>query len=362
MKNRAGILVLISTGVIIGLLIAEILVRIFLPQNRLTTWIEMHPDGFMMNQKGVTAIHHFNERAAEYRLNQLGLRGDELSPGDGLNILFLGDSFTFGLLLAEEDTFIAKLQDKVNSAFPDRRINLLNGGIGGAGLADWPLWLEELGTEIAPDMIIYMMHTDDIGRSISKNLFVVNEADSSLTQSQRWQPRQFMMKTGRQRWYRALQRRSDLMNLLVGIAWDKFYFKDLTNGFDEETTQVIIPTGERRYIESGYSNLLGLLLFERLSNWCMDNKCTIAASTTGFFGFGEENYYTTPFYQKISDQGLHSMPFFDNTECMVDKTGGSKDEIIIEGDGHPNEAGAALIAECSWNWLQELIREVPDEN
>jgi|GEM_PF-6571526 len=68
MKNRAGILVLISTGVIIGLLIAEILVRIFLPQNRLTTWIEMHPDGFMMNQKCVTAIHNFNERAAESRL------------------------------------------------------------------------------------------------------------------------------------------------------------------------------------------------------------------------------------------------------------------------------------------------------
>ncbi|TVR15808.1 MAG: SGNH/GDSL hydrolase family protein [Balneolaceae bacterium] len=362
MKNRAGIFVLISAGVIIGLLIAEILVRIFLPQNRLTTWIEMHPDGFMMNQKGVTAIHHFNERTAEYRLNQFGLRGYEHSPGNDLNILFLGDSFTFGLLLAEEDTFIATLQEKVNSAFPQKGINLLNGGVGGAGLADWPLWLEELGNSIAPDMIIYMMHTADIDRSISKNLFVVNEADSSLIQSQRWEPRQFLMRTGRQGWYRALQKRSDLMNLLVSIAWDKFYFKDQTNGFNQETTQVPIPSEEQRYIESGYSDLLGLLLFERLSNWCAENECTISAATTGFFGFGEENYYTYPFYQKISNQGLLSMSFFDNTRCMVDKTGGSKEQIIIEGDGHPNEKGAARIAECSWHWLQEVIREVSDEN
>ncbi|MCC5942780.1 MAG: SGNH/GDSL hydrolase family protein [Balneolaceae bacterium] len=359
MKNRAGIFLLMSTGVIIGLLIAEILVRIFLPQNRLTTWIEMHPDGFMMNQKGVTAIHNFNERQVQYRLNEAGLRGEQLPPDDELNVLFLGDSFTFGLLLDEGNTFIKLLQENVNAIFPEQRINLLNGGVGGAGLADWPLWLGEFGQTVSPDIVIYMMNTSDLDRSISKNLFVANEADSALVQSRRWEPREFMAKMGRQAWYRSLQKHSDLMNLLVSIAWDKLYFKDLTDGFNHEASQTKLPAEQQRYIESGYSNLLGILLLQRLDEWCANNECDFILSTTGFFDFEEEQYYTHPFYEKMKIEGSLNIPFFDNTECMVEFTGGDKSGIVIEGDGHPNETGAQLIAGCTWNWLQEYLMQEP---
>ncbi len=360
MKNRAGILVLIIAGVIIGLLIAEILVRIFLPQNRLTTWIEMHPDGFMMNQPGVTAIHNFNERSVQYRLNEMGLRGGVLPPDDELKVLFLGDSFTFGLLLDEDDTFLAKLQQHVNRAIPDKRINLLNGGVGGAGLADWPLWLGEFGQKISPDVVIYVLNTADIDRSISKNLFIANQADSSLIQSRRWKPNKLMMKIGRQGWYRSFQRHSDLMNLLVSIAWDNLYFKDVTNGFNYQTSQTALPSEQQRQIESGYSNLLGVLLLEKMKNWCEENECDFMVTTTGFFGFGKDQYYTQPFWEKLMEENPQKFPFFDISECMMEHTEGNSTGIVIEGDGHPNEEGSALIAECTWSWLQEyLMPEYP---
>ncbi len=357
MKNRAGIFVLICTGILLGLLLTEILVRIFLPQNRLTTWIEMHPDGFMLNQQSITAIQNFDDRRVSYRLNRTGLRGNEIPDESDLNILFLGDSFTFGLLLNEEDTFLAHLQRYVESKYPAKNITILNAGVGGAGLADWPQWLETFGEQIAPDIVIHMLNRSDIDRSISKNLFVANPSDSSLVKSQRWKPRNYIMAIGRQGWYRWLQQRSDLMNVLVGIAWDKLYFKDITNGLDSETSQVPVPTEEQRYIDSGYSNLLGVLLLERMHDWCADNNCEFILATTGFFAFEGHQYYTHPFYEKAVEGGTGTVPFFDVTGCFVDKTGGDKNSILIPGDGHPNEEGAEMIAGCTWEWLEPVIDE-----
>lgn len=98
MKTRAGKLLLVVAGVVLAFILAEILVRVFLPQNKMVTWIEMHPRGFMMNQSDISALHEFNDRELRYQLNEIGLRGESINP-DATNILLLGDSFTFGLLL-----------------------------------------------------------------------------------------------------------------------------------------------------------------------------------------------------------------------------------------------------------------------
>lgn len=49
MKTRAGKFLLILAGIILAFLLAEFLVRVFLPQDKMVTWIEMHPPDFMMN-------------------------------------------------------------------------------------------------------------------------------------------------------------------------------------------------------------------------------------------------------------------------------------------------------------------------
>lgn len=343
------------TGILLALLLAEILVRIFIPRYKMTTWIEMHPRGFMMNQSGVEAFHEFRDRRITYHLNEQGLRGEELTSSDDKRVLLLGDSYTFGLLLHQEDTFADLLQLKADQHFEKQSIRILNGGVGGAGLADWPAWLEVKGPEIEPDKVILFLNTSDIDRAISKNLFVIDEADSTLVNSMYWKPNEFMFRLGRQGWYQWIQRHSILANILVTMAWEHLYFTDITNNFDPETSEVPVPAAKDLYPESDYSVRLADKLVLRMNEWCEKNNCDFILATTGFFDPDKMGDHTANFYHFITENFPHDIRFFDNTPCIYEKSDGNYEPLLIPGDGHPNEQGASLVAECSWQWLLPLL-------
>lgn len=175
MKARAGTFLLVIVGFILAFILAEILVRVFLPQDKMVTWIEMHPRGFMMNQPDIEALHEFDERELQYHFDEHGLRGKETVKQNAVNILLLGDSFTFGLLLNQEDTYASILQKELNRQFPSGNFQVLNGGVGGAGLADWPAWLNHKGSEISPDIIILFLNFMDVaGQSQKICMFWMN--------------------------------------------------------------------------------------------------------------------------------------------------------------------------------------------
>jgi hypothetical protein len=217
---------LIIFGIISGLIIAEFSVRLILPQNRMVTWLEMHPEGFMMNQSGGNSFQELSELTAYYRFTKTRLRSEQIVK-DKTKILAIGDSFTFGLLLNEEDTYVQHIQNKLDAE--NDSVQLLNGGVGGAGLADWPAWLENFGGDVSPDIILYFIHVKDLDRALSKNIYVAK--GDSLIKTQRWKPRQFMFDIGQLTWYRWLQANSDLANLVVKVLWKHVYYQDLTNNF-----------------------------------------------------------------------------------------------------------------------------------
>lgn len=357
MKTRAGKFLLVIAGLILAFMIAEVLVWVFLSQDKMVTWIEMHPRGFMMNQENIDAIHHFNGRKLQYHFNENGLRSQESVQKDATNILLLGDSFTFGLLLNRDDTYASILQENLDEKFSSRNIQILNGGVGGAGLADWPAWLDHIGREISPDIVIYYLNYMDVDRALSKNLYVLDEQDSTLTESIRWKPRTMFMSLGRMGWYRWLQKHSEVMNIMVKIAWRYLYFSDQTNEFDQESTQVPIPSEEAFYPESGYSVQLAQRLKKRMENWCEQNNCNFILTTTGFLEEGSIGAHTKAYYESLVQKSDSTRLFFDNTPCVKEKVNNNYDNIRIPEDSHPNERGAEIIAECSLNWLQPYLEQ-----
>ncbi len=80
MKITRGIIsvTIIVASTLVGLLLAEFSVRLLFSQNRMVTWLEMHPRGFMMNQEGGTAFQEFGERRADYRFTKNRFRGEEV--------------------------------------------------------------------------------------------------------------------------------------------------------------------------------------------------------------------------------------------------------------------------------------------
>lgn len=360
MKTRAGKFLLVIAGVVLAFLLAEFLVRVFLPQDRMVTWIEMHSRGFMMNQPNITAIHHFGDRKLRYHFNEYGLRGEEKVHNEETNILLLGDSFTFGLLLDDEDTYASLLQENLDESFPAQDFQVLNGGVGGAGLADWPAWLQEKGQSISPDIVILFLNYMDVDRALSKNLFVV-EQDSVLTESIRWKPGKGFMSLGRMGWYRWLQEHSDLMNILVKLAWRYLYFSDQTHHFSHEESEVVLPPEDAFDPESGYSLQLAQQLTQQMQNWCNENDCTFILTTTGFFEKNSSGEHTYAYYETLNEVTENRFYFFDNTQCVKQKTSGDLESITIPGDTHPNEEGAKVITECSLNWLQPFLKQYAGE-
>ena len=362
LKKFGEHIAILIIGIIIAVLLAEMLVRVLLPQNRMVTWIEMHPEGFMMNTVNLEAMHHSDERKNRYRLNDFGLRGEEFNQQrEKYRVLLIGDSFTFGLYLSKEHTISSHLTKFSSESYHNDSISFLNGGVGGAGMADWPGWLTVKGKQMHPDLIIYFLNTADTDRAISKNLWVLNETDSALIKSQRWKPRKFFMNLGKQTWYRQLQEKSHLMNVIVRLAWRHVYFKDLTNSFNTYNSHIVIPDPDSFYPGSGYSKSLSYKLIETMQDWCKNNQCEFILSTTGFFEEADTEPHTQVFYESLQEETL-TFPFYDNTPCVKQKAGNNLNLLRISGGDHPDERGALAIAACTWQWLEPwLIENRPQE-
>ena len=312
----------------------------------------MHPDGFMMNQKGGTAFQEFGERRADYRFTSNRLRGSEENTRD-FNILTLGDSFTFGLLLNEEQTFIHHLQATTDSIFADS-IRFMNAAVGGTGLADWPGWLENFGAATQPDLVILFLNYKDLDRALSKNLFIYDTETDALIASRRWKPRAFFTKLGQKGWYRWLQAHSHLMNITVKLLWRFVYFDDVTHNFDPKKTEVPIAELQDYSLDSDYSIHLGYKLIGKLEQWCSINSCDFVLATTGFFTDSANIDHSSRFYHTLkADSSIHMK---DISNCMNEHTSGDYDLITIPGDGHPNETGARYIADCTAKWLMPYLK------
>jgi len=347
LKTSSLLIIVTICTVIIG----EVLVRIILPQDKMITWIEMHPDGFVMNQSGGSAFHEFGDRMANYHFTKERLRGTKLDSNK-VNILTIGDSFTFGLLLNEEKTYVHLLQEKADIISPDS-IQFLNAAVGGSGLADWPGWLDEYGEEVAPKFLLYFMNYDDVNRALSKNLFIYNQSTPySLIKSQRWAPRSFLNNLGQKRWYRWLQSNSHIANIAVSVLWKNIYFKDLTDNFNPEKSSVPIPSLDSFAEESDYSNKLTNAILEKINSWCDLNGCKFLVINTGYFEMEQMSIYDQKFYDWVRYDTLnHNFNYFDNVACVQEKAGLNLDEIKISGDSHPNERGSQIIANCTWEIL-----------
>jgi len=303
-----------------------------------------------MNVANTEGLQEFENRKAGYSINKYRIRGP-VPDHSKKKVLALGDSFTFGLLLDERDSYVHHLQDKANAEGRDS-IQFLNGGIGGSGLADWPGWLEKYGDDIDPDYLLYFLNIEDLERALSKNLYVLR--GDSLVKSQRWAPREWIQKIGQQGWYQTLQAHSQAFNLVVKVLWSKVYFTDMTGKFDLQKTKVLIPDAEDFLLSSKYSLQLGEELIGKMQQWCAVNDCELIVTTTGYFSKEAPPEHTYRLYEWLHDS-KHDFGFFDITPCVDSLAHHDLESITIPGDTHPDESGARFIANCTWKGLSERL-------
>ena len=100
------------------------------------------------------------------RINRYGLRGPEIEPDkpDGVfRVLVLGDSFTFGAGVADDESFPAQLQPLLaGSCATPRRFEVINAGVSGYNTADEVVNLERRWLpELEPDLVLLTFYVND---------------------------------------------------------------------------------------------------------------------------------------------------------------------------------------------------------
>jgi lysophospholipase L1-like esterase len=100
-----------------------------------------------------------------YRTNGFGVRGPNFprrKPPRTFRLLVIGDSLTMGAGVAEEDTYAARIERRLNDPPKDRRHHVINLGIAGLNAGHVMDRLERLGLSFEPDLIVYGYTLNDV--------------------------------------------------------------------------------------------------------------------------------------------------------------------------------------------------------
>lgn len=128
----------------------------------LETW-ERFPGPFEPGQEFVDRL--YPRLPHTIRINSLGFRGEDFpleKPPGTYRILCLGDSYTFGDYVENEETFPAALQAELRRRAPGRPVQVINGGVNGYTIVDEADLAREKGFGLEPDLIVVSFVMNDL--------------------------------------------------------------------------------------------------------------------------------------------------------------------------------------------------------
>ena len=154
----ARVLVL-GVASLLGVVLAEIVVRVAAPQ--VTMWpryvtsseypIEMATDATIRHRRG----GHWE---FVYTTNAIGRRGPLHDPSEiqGDAVVLLGDSFTFGVGVQDDEVYAARLQEACGVGW-----TVINGGMSGWGIDSQIKWFYAVGAEYDPAAVVLQFTAND---------------------------------------------------------------------------------------------------------------------------------------------------------------------------------------------------------
>lgn len=222
MKNIFTIFV----ALIISLIIVEIFLKLFLPFPLSGSWRVQDQNGLWLNKKNIKTKHEYiiDDKiiSANYIFGAFNNRIYKKlnNKKNKSKVLVLGDSFTFGWLLNEQDTFIYKLADHY------KNFEFINVAAGGWGTSDYLSYIENYCKIVKPNItLIFINHTDH-ERAINSNLYLLN--DKMKLQQRKNKINKTKQKINNLFFYDYMVENSHLFQLLRSLSNLKYINKQLS--------------------------------------------------------------------------------------------------------------------------------------
>jgi lysophospholipase L1-like esterase len=173
-RNLKKKLLLVSFGLLFGLLMSEVFLRVVgysFPLFYTTDYYR----GFAL-QPGIKGQYQ-REGGSYVRINSDGLRDREhakIKPANTVRIAVLGDSFTEAMHVPLEQTYWSLLERRLQEckAFPGKQVEVINFGVSGYGTAQELETLRQKVWDYSPDIVMLALttHNDifDNSRALSR--------------------------------------------------------------------------------------------------------------------------------------------------------------------------------------------------
>ncbi|MBI4016102.1 MAG: hypothetical protein HY363_00235 [Candidatus Aenigmarchaeota archaeon] len=164
-------------AVSIALLVSEVLVRLLIPQHTLNQLKSLSPAIYEVGENiswvykpGTNGNHVTGEFNSSYYINSFGMRDEERLLKKSPNvtrILLLGDSFTAGFGVQQNETYAYLLEQMLNQ--PDRPVEVWNAGIDGYSPDTEYVLLKDKIEMIKPDIVMLGFYVANDVTDLCKN-------------------------------------------------------------------------------------------------------------------------------------------------------------------------------------------------
>ena len=296
------------------------------------------------------------EYSASVRINSKGHRGPEVgakAPGE-LRLLALGDSFTLGVQVEEEQTFSALLGAKLTASL-GRPVRIINAGVDGFGTEQAMQMAERLDAHYDVDGAILLFFT---GNDFWENF--------SFTERKRMNGGGLMPppKPYLSFWDRTLGR------LSYAYAFVRVHFR--TRALRSDSHQLQRYSEELRIFDASSPVLTRQMhvtrsALNRFSSFCVEKewKCFLPIAPPAFVAHPQRAEATFDLVdmdmnqvnldrpsQTLAKLPLQGLPKLDLAPLLRAST----EPLYFRFDGHWNSKGHALVADTLAEWLTPLLQ------
>jgi hypothetical protein len=339
-------LLLLAATLALCVVCCEAIVRIALPQDLSGTWRTRDAYGIFVNKSNHTSRHQFEDTVVHYTFDTDGYRTAGEDNG-GRRILITGDSFTFGWLLNDNETFHCLLQRKVDHEFGAGQFHLVNGGHGGWGTDDYVRYVETR-PPAQWQAVIAFVNGDDFRRARKSPVYQMRSGEIQVGEA------------------RADSSAKRLLNAMPGYQWclEHSHLVQLARRAflsSSSNRSASSPRELDRGVQESPDLQYPKALFRRLAKTCLDRDMDLMVLTTGCF---DTLMKTDPQIRAFTAQAADffsdlQVPFFDlNPICRPKFSNDQDGKWGIEGDGHPSPHAAEVIADAAWPPIRDFLHNI----
>tara|TARA_A100000164_G_scaffold357140_1_gene367455 strand:- start:1764 stop:2768 length:1005 start_codon:yes stop_codon:yes gene_type:complete len=323
----------IFISVIFSIFLLELAFKLFYPQELNTPLFTTDNDGLVLNNKNDKAYHSFSKINVEYNFGKFHNREYGFDKNKE-RILILGDSFTFGWLLKDEETFVFKLNNKFNNYY------FINSATGGWGISDQLSYLTKFCKLIKPEKVIIIINNGDLIRSYNSNLFYLNEQNELISGKNEVNE---LSKLTENFLYKFLVRNFDSVRFLKKLYVNFFINKNNKNKLTHDSAKAFDKINENYSLPKKLYLAIDKEVKKCQSDLILINLAwrSIETDENLFFYRDNKNFFSK-----------NDISFIDlNNEMNIIHT--NKKDFEIKGDGHPNAKANQIFFDVISNKLEK---------